>query len=198
MFKSGRQGIVRQIYKGNIFVYDSENDLENGGYFCAKCQMCEKIKLFNGCQDIDVPQGLQIQQHFRNLLNHLDWHDRQEGKTTKSVRSQLLISCIFQAVNNNRQGREGAFSIGQTLRIRIGPLKGHLCRVIAIYQTDVTVKIDYHLANNAKRFCIHGVQSKSLYAKATNAGVDPKVAAKRLKIEWDTTAEIDDVRLVTK
>ncbi|XP_026454039.1 ycf3-interacting protein 1, chloroplastic-like isoform X1 [Papaver somniferum] len=34
--------------------------------------------------------------------------------------------------------------------------------------------------------------SKSLYAKATNTGVDPKVAAKRLKIDWDTAAEIDD------
>ncbi|MCL7045825.1 hypothetical protein MKW94_025668, partial [Papaver nudicaule] len=50
-----------------------------------------------------------------------------------------------QEFNNNRQDREGAFSIGQTLRIRIGPLKGHLCRVIAIYRTDVTVKIDSQL-----------------------------------------------------
>jgi len=34
------------------------------------------------------------------------------------------------------------FNIGQTLRIRIGPLKGYLCRVIALRRTDVTVKLD--------------------------------------------------------
>jgi len=34
------------------------------------------------------------------------------------------------------------FSIGQTLRIRVGPLKGYLCRVIAVHKRDVTVKLD--------------------------------------------------------
>lgn len=34
------------------------------------------------------------------------------------------------------------FSIGQTLRIRVGPLKGYLCRVIAVRKRDVTVKLD--------------------------------------------------------
>lgn len=33
---------------------------------------------------------------------------------------------------------------------------------------------------------------KSLYAKATDTGIDPKVAAKRLKMDWDEAAEIDD------
>ncbi|WJX87613.1 Ycf3-interacting protein 1, chloroplastic [Trifolium repens] len=34
---------------------------------------------------------------------------------------------------------------------------------------------------------------KSLYAKTTDTGIDPKVAAKRLNIDWDTAAEIEDV-----
>uniref|UniRef100_A0A7N0U157 Ycf3-interacting protein 1, chloroplastic n=1 Tax=Kalanchoe fedtschenkoi TaxID=63787 RepID=A0A7N0U157_KALFE len=33
---------------------------------------------------------------------------------------------------------------------------------------------------------------KSLYAKATDTGVDPAVAAKRLNIDWDAAAEIED------
>ncbi|GKB91511.1 ycf3-interacting protein 1, chloroplastic [Tanacetum coccineum] len=33
---------------------------------------------------------------------------------------------------------------------------------------------------------------KSLYAKATDTGVDPEVAAKRLNIDWDTAAEIEE------
>ncbi|XP_057970908.1 ycf3-interacting protein 1, chloroplastic isoform X1 [Malania oleifera] len=35
-------------------------------------------------------------------------------------------------------------------------------------------------------------RSRSLYAKATDTGVDPQVAAKRLNIDWDSAAEIDD------
>ncbi|EXB56457.1 hypothetical protein L484_009883 [Morus notabilis] len=34
--------------------------------------------------------------------------------------------------------------------------------------------------------------SKSLYARATDTGVDPRVAAKRLNIDWDTAAEFED------
>ncbi|PRQ30191.1 hypothetical protein RchiOBHm_Chr5g0021881 [Rosa chinensis] len=33
---------------------------------------------------------------------------------------------------------------------------------------------------------------KSLYARVTDTGIDLKEAAKRLNIEWDTAAEIDD------
>ncbi|KAK4487967.1 hypothetical protein RD792_003705 [Penstemon davidsonii] len=35
---------------------------------------------------------------------------------------------------------------------------------------------------------------KSLYARFTNTGVDPQVAAKRLNIDWDSAAEIEDVQ----
>ncbi|KAE9590017.1 hypothetical protein Lal_00037776 [Lupinus albus] len=34
--------------------------------------------------------------------------------------------------------------------------------------------------------------TKSLYAKATDTGIDPKVIAKKLKVDWDTAAEIED------
>lgn len=33
---------------------------------------------------------------------------------------------------------------------------------------------------------------KSLYAKTTDTGVDPEVAAKRLNIDWDSAADIED------
>lgn len=40
----GKQGIVKVIYRGIIFLYD-QNQEENGGYFCCKSRICEKIKL---------------------------------------------------------------------------------------------------------------------------------------------------------
>ncbi|XP_030514083.1 ycf3-interacting protein 1, chloroplastic isoform X2 [Rhodamnia argentea] len=33
---------------------------------------------------------------------------------------------------------------------------------------------------------------KSLYAKATDTGINPEVAAKRLNVDWDSAAEIDE------
>ncbi|KAG8376492.1 hypothetical protein BUALT_Bualt09G0069100 [Buddleja alternifolia] len=36
---------------------------------------------------------------------------------------------------------------------------------------------------------------KSLYAKFTDTGIDPKEAAKRLNIDWDTAAEIEDTEI---
>ncbi|CAN0920171.1 Ycf3-interacting protein 1, chloroplastic [Linum grandiflorum] len=34
--------------------------------------------------------------------------------------------------------------------------------------------------------------TKSLYARVTNTGIDPKEAAKRLKVDWDSAAEFED------
>ncbi|XP_057420121.1 ycf3-interacting protein 1, chloroplastic [Lotus japonicus] len=34
--------------------------------------------------------------------------------------------------------------------------------------------------------------SKSLYAKATDTGIDPQLAAKKLNVDWDSAAEIED------
>lgn len=41
----GKQGVVRQVYRGIIFLY-AEGEEENGGYLCCKSQSCEKVKLF--------------------------------------------------------------------------------------------------------------------------------------------------------
>ncbi|XP_074268935.1 ycf3-interacting protein 1, chloroplastic [Silene latifolia] len=35
-------------------------------------------------------------------------------------------------------------------------------------------------------------KKKSLYAKATDTGIDPEVAAKKLKVDWDSAAEIEE------
>lgn len=39
----GREGIVKHIYRGVVFLTDDNE--ENDGYFCAKSFMCEKVKL---------------------------------------------------------------------------------------------------------------------------------------------------------
>ncbi|KAK8277024.1 hypothetical protein V6Z12_D10G237000 [Gossypium hirsutum] len=128
----GKQGIVKQIYRGTIFLYD-ENEADNGGYFCCKSLKCEKIKQFlDICSDKGGdPGGTSDFGDFVSspkspISPKKPWHS--QDKEAKS--------------DFNRGNRDGMFSIGQTLRIRVGPLKGYLCRVLAVYYSDVTVKLD--------------------------------------------------------
>ncbi|KAF2304620.1 hypothetical protein GH714_035806 [Hevea brasiliensis] len=57
------------------------------------------------------------------------------------------------------------------------------------------VKILAMLLKVLQAFLAYSKQTpnKSLYANATDTGVDPKEAAKRLKIDWDSAADIEDV-----
>ncbi|RDX94228.1 Protein RNA-directed DNA methylation 3, partial [Mucuna pruriens] len=124
-----KQGIVKHIYRGIVFLYDG-NEEENGGYFTCKSNMCEKVKLAVGdCSGKDSEPG------------PLVFEDQ-----PSSPRSPLSPKKPWQARENNREFNRGdnnnLFTIGQTLRIRIGPLKGYLCRVIALRRSDVTVKLD--------------------------------------------------------
>ncbi|KAJ8422688.1 hypothetical protein Cgig2_023938 [Carnegiea gigantea] len=123
----GRQGIVKQIYRGIIFLYD-EHDLDNA-YFCANSQMSEKVKHPEfACQgkDGDGPSGFE--------------------DVPSSPKSPLSPKKPWQMRENNpdgdRRNNDEMFSVGQSLRIRVGPLKGYLCRVLAIRRSDVTVKLD--------------------------------------------------------
>ncbi|MQM18242.1 hypothetical protein Taro_051231 [Colocasia esculenta] len=116
-----RQGIVKHMYKGTLFVYD-EDIQEDTGFFCVKCESCEVIKGQKSC-------------HFGS-----------KGSAECSSMPQSPTKCSEQRDFDMKRYGQGdgdqLFTIGQTLRIRVGPLKGHLCRVVRIYRSDVTVKLD--------------------------------------------------------
>ncbi|XP_011031637.1 PREDICTED: hornerin isoform X1 [Populus euphratica] len=157
-----RQGIVKQIYRGIIFIYD-QNETEDCGYFCSKAQMCEKIKLsFDACYGKDSESG---------SLGFEDF--------PSSPKSPLSPKKPWQAKENSRgcmhfnQGdKDGLFSIGQTLRIRVGPLKGYLCQVLAICYSDVTVK----LGSQQKVLTVKSEHLSELRAKSSTMSVsdDPR------------------------
>lgn len=47
----GREGVVKQIYRGTVFIYN-EAEQENSGYFCCKSQNCEKFKVLgDACKE---------------------------------------------------------------------------------------------------------------------------------------------------
>ncbi|KAL3520770.1 hypothetical protein ACH5RR_018919 [Cinchona calisaya] len=124
----GREGTVKRIYRGIIFLYNEIVE-ENTGYICCKAQMCEKVELpGEACNEKGGEPGPSV-----------------FGDFASSPKSPL-------SPKQSDQGRDGSrnfnrednamFSVGQSLRIRVGPLKGYLCRVLAIRRSDVTVKLD--------------------------------------------------------
>nr|XP_027104908.1 protein RNA-directed DNA methylation 3-like [Coffea arabica] len=123
-----REGIVKKIYRGIIFLYN-ETVEENSGYICFKAQLCEKVELPGEARN--EKGGEQETVVF--------------GDFASSPKSPL-------SPKQSDQGRDGSrnfnrenntmFSVGQSLRIRVGPLKGYLCRVLAIRRSDITVKLD--------------------------------------------------------
>ncbi|XP_058110427.1 protein RNA-directed DNA methylation 3-like isoform X2 [Magnolia sinica] len=128
----GRQGMVKHIYRGTIFIHNS-NQSENNGFFFAKSELCENIKgSTDGRDELDdgtAPPGFEDSTATPNTPQSPKRpYQRREGNRTFS--------------STDQGDRDRTFSIGQTLRIRIGPLKGHLCRVVAVYRSDVTVKLD--------------------------------------------------------
>ncbi|CAK7325384.1 unnamed protein product [Dovyalis caffra] len=149
-----RQGIAKQIYRGIIFIYD-QNETEDGGYLCSKAQMCEKIKLsFDAFCGKDGESG---------SLGFEDF--------PSSPKSPSSPKRPWQARENNRdfnqRDKDGLFFIGQTLRIRVGPLKGYLCQVLAIRYSDVTVK----LASKQKVLTVKSEHLSEVRAKSSAVSV---------------------------
>ncbi|XP_075084561.1 uncharacterized protein LOC107762737 isoform X2 [Nicotiana tabacum] len=124
-----RQGIVKQIYKGVVFLYD-QSEQDNSGYLCVKGQMCEKI---TGSDGVSNEKGSEP-----GPSGFADF--------SSSPKSPLSPEKSWRAKDDNcsfkHDDKDGMFSVGQSLRIRVGPLKGYLCRVVAIRRSDVTVKLD--------------------------------------------------------
>uniref|UniRef100_A0ACD5T8S6 Uncharacterized protein n=1 Tax=Avena sativa TaxID=4498 RepID=A0ACD5T8S6_AVESA len=116
----GKEGVVKHLYMGILFIYN-ENESENSGYFCAQCGSCENIK------------------------KRRELADSEDNPIPMFSDSGFIPSEQNEQHNNERSyraPREQLFSIGEMLRIRKGPLKGYLCRVIRIFRNDVTVKLD--------------------------------------------------------
>ncbi|KAK1270352.1 hypothetical protein QJS04_geneDACA013068 [Acorus gramineus] len=116
-----KEGIVRHMYRGVLFIYDANHE-ESGGFFCAKSDLCESTV----CQKDNNNSGCD---------SAFPGFQDSEPPVPQTPRRQ------FQP-REGRNNFDSVFSIGQTLRIRVGPLKGYLCRVIRLYRSEVTVKLD--------------------------------------------------------
>nr|XP_043631460.1 protein RNA-directed DNA methylation 3 isoform X2 [Erigeron canadensis] len=123
-----KKGIVKQIYKGVVFLHD-ENESENCGYFCAKAQICEKME-----SSADLCKG-------KGGKSDASGFDDFPSSPKSPLSPQKPFEEKEDSRNFDRDDKDG-FSVGQPCRIRVGPLKGYICRVMAIRYSDITVKLD--------------------------------------------------------
>lgn len=106
-------------------------------------------------QNLQVLQICCLPQNLHCLLINLCKRRIAKATVCWKLISVLYSACIiilsFSAVGPtgahtviNAVARDdtGMFSVGQSLRIRVGPLKGYICRVLAVRRSDVTVKLD--------------------------------------------------------
>ncbi|KAJ0963140.1 hypothetical protein J5N97_028262 [Dioscorea zingiberensis] len=119
-----KQGGVRHMYKGILFIYD-DLQLENSGLFCVRSEICEKI--MESKKSSGGKKGEKSCSSFTPLPPTTLDGEEDNGDTFNRPRQRM---------------RDQTYTIGQTLRIRKGPLKGYLCRVVGVYRSDITVKLD--------------------------------------------------------
>ncbi|KAF8715860.1 hypothetical protein HU200_026817 [Digitaria exilis] len=117
----GKQGVVKHLYMGILFIYN-ESESENCGFFCAQCGSCENVK-----KQKDL--GSSTSENLDNPIPMFAGPSYEQNEHRNTERPY-------------RSTREQLFSVGQMLRIKKGPLKGYLCRVVKIFRNDVTVKLD--------------------------------------------------------
>ncbi|TVU20667.1 hypothetical protein EJB05_36885 [Eragrostis curvula] len=117
----GKEGVVKHLYLGILFIYN-ESESMNCGFFCAQCGSCENIKKRKEMGSSTTG----------NLDNPIPMFSEPSYEHTEQRAPERPY----------RSTREQLFSIGQMLRIRKGPLKGYLCRVVRMFRNDVTVKLD--------------------------------------------------------
>ncbi|CAN4126596.1 unnamed protein product [Withania somnifera] len=152
-----RQGAVKQIYRGVVFLYD-QSEQDNSGYLCVKGPMCEKITSSGG-----------LLKEKGSEPGPSDFAD-----FSSSPKSPLSPEKSWRVKDDNcsfkREDQNELFSVGQSLRIRVGPLKGYLCRVLAIRRSDVTVKLD----SQQKILTVKSEHLSEVHAKSSvvSLGVD--------------------------
>nr|VDD31327.1 unnamed protein product [Brassica oleracea] len=154
----GKQGPVRHIYKGVLFIYDRHH-LEHAGFICAKCTSCivvggsrsganrnggDSLSRFSNFKaPAPVPPsprrfqrgGMGYNGMFRFLLSILiDWR---EGKGWKG--------------RGGRGGRDDSL-LGTTVKIRLGPFKGYRGPVVEVKGDSVRVELEMKIVTGNPLF----------------------------------------------
>ncbi|XP_078436037.1 uncharacterized protein LOC144706850 [Wolffia australiana] len=119
----GREGTVRHIFRDALFLYDKENP-ENNGYFSTRSDHCEVTR----------------EDWRRNVAGTQGILGRKEDSDKRTRQADYFAP---YADKKHRQSSEDLpFKVGQNLRIRTGPKKGYICRVVRTCRSAAVVRLE--------------------------------------------------------
>ncbi|RID45703.1 hypothetical protein BRARA_I02407, partial [Brassica rapa] len=116
----GKQGPVRHIYKGVLFIYDRHH-LEHAGFICAKCTSCIVVGGSRSGTNRNAP-----------------------APVPPSPRRFQRGGMGYNAGGRGRGGRGGRDDslLGTTVKIRLGPFKGYRGPVVEVKGDSVRVELE--------------------------------------------------------
>ncbi|KAF2570791.1 hypothetical protein F2Q70_00002956 [Brassica cretica] len=119
---AGKQGPVRHIYKGVLFIYDRHH-LEHAGFICAKCTSCIVV---GGSRSGANRNGGDSLSRFSNF--------KAPAPVPPSPRRFQRGGMGYNAGGRGRGGRGGRDDslLGTTVKIRLGPFKGYRGPVVEV------------------------------------------------------------------
>ncbi|KAG2330161.1 hypothetical protein Bca52824_001341 [Brassica carinata] len=128
----GKQGPVRHIYKGVLFIYDRHH-LEHAGFICAKCTSCIVV---GGSRSAANRNGGDSLSRFSNF--------KAPALVPPSPRRFQRGGMGYNAVGRGRGGRGGRDDslLGSTVKIRLGPFKGYRGPVVEVKGHSVRVELE--------------------------------------------------------
>ncbi|KAH0890324.1 hypothetical protein HID58_052753 [Brassica napus] len=128
----GKQGPVRHIYKGVLFIYDRHH-LEHAGFICAKCTSCVVV---GGSRSGANRNGGDSLSRFSNF--------KAPAPVPPSPRRFQRGGMGYNARGRGRGGRGGRDDslLGTTVKIRLGPFKGYRGPVVEVKGDTVRVELE--------------------------------------------------------
>ncbi|KAJ0233254.1 putative transcription elongation factor SPT5 1 [Hirschfeldia incana] len=130
----GKQGPVKHIYKGVLFIYDRHH-LEHAGFICAKCTSC--VVVGGSRSGANRNGGGDSLSRFSNF--------KAPAPVPPSPRRfQRGGGMGYNARGRGRGGRGGRDDslLGTTVKIRLGPFKGYRGPVVEVKGDSVRVELE--------------------------------------------------------
>ncbi|KAF3568285.1 hypothetical protein DY000_02014627 [Brassica cretica] len=139
---AGKQGPVRHIYKGVLFIYDRHH-LEHAGFICAKCTSCIVV---GGSRSGANRNGGDSLSRFSNF--------KAPAPVPPSPRRFQRGGMGYNAGGRGRGGRGGRDDslLGTTVKIRLGPFKGYRGPVVEVKGDSVRVELEMKIVTGNPLF----------------------------------------------
>ncbi|KAL1219260.1 putative transcription elongation factor SPT5 [Cardamine amara subsp. amara] len=132
-YSKGKQGPVLQIHKGVLFMHDRHN-LEHAGFICAKCSSCVLV----GGSNSGANRIVDSFSRFGNFKTPAPV----PPSPRRFQRGDMGSNIGSGAGRRQWGGRGNDLLVGTYVKIRLGPFKGYMGRLVEVKEKSVRVELE--------------------------------------------------------